>query len=65
LISWLVYEAIQRVPPLRPLLGLKLARAPADGAVSPPPRPQNERVAAPPGRRHDAADHDRAWTRSA
>jgi hypothetical protein len=27
--SWLVYEAIRRVPPLRPLFGLKLARDPA------------------------------------
>ncbi|HWO21224.1 MAG TPA: acyltransferase family protein [Kofleriaceae bacterium] len=30
--SWLVYEAIRRVPPLRPLFGLKLAREPAAGA---------------------------------
>lgn len=26
--SWLVYEAIRRMPPLRPLFGLKLAREP-------------------------------------
>jgi surface polysaccharide O-acyltransferase-like enzyme len=37
--TWLLYEVIRRVPPLRPLFGLKLARAtaPAPRAAAPAP----------------------------
>lgn len=36
--TWLAYEAIRRVTPLRPLFGLRLARAPRPAAASEPAR---------------------------